>query len=532
MHTEFLAGVVFAWVVSYIAVGLSFCIAYIIHRREAEHLLFGLHSLSLAIYSIGLTLAYTQTSETDARFAVSIALYGAILAGSFILHFALAFTKVDDRLRFMRPVYLVAFGLAAANAYGFLFRIQDGARISVRLGPLAVQQLRVALTPLGMGMAGFSLAATVAAIALFARVILRGRRDGIVPLFGGLCLAGAAGYDALNATLGSGGGTWVSPFGNSAYLFSITGAFLVRSAALSKELIDQSQELKRRSLELRQSYEELREAQRELTRKEQLAAVGELAAVIAHEVRNPLAIISNAVAGLRRREIGHDDRETLLAILKEESSRLNRLVGDLLRYARPVNVQRQLISVRDILERILTSTGLRDAISVELREEGELHSIWGDPGLLRQVFDNLIENAVQAMGGGAVEGTVGPIASTTTSPRGLSITMRGGKRDSVEGVHIDVRDTGEGMDPHVRVRAKDPFFTTRPSGTGLGLAIVDRIVEAHDGEISIASRPGAGTTVSVFLPIGAPVPPSSGALRVARELPKLEGTTGRDSERP
>ena len=172
---------------------------------------------------------------------------------------------------------------------------------------------------------------------------------------------------------------WLSPFGNSAFLFSITGAFLIRSSALSKELIDQSLELKRRSGELRQSYEELREAQRELTRKEQLAAVGELAAVIAHEVRNPLAIISNAVAGLRRRDIGHDDRETLLAILKEESSRLNRLVGDLLRYARPVNVQRQLISVREIIERIVTSTGLRDSMAIELHEEGELHSIWGDP---------------------------------------------------------------------------------------------------------------------------------------------------------
>ena len=67
MHTEFLAGVVFAWVVAYIGIGLSFCIAYIIHRREPEHLLFGLHSLSLAIYSIGLTLAYTQASSSDAR---------------------------------------------------------------------------------------------------------------------------------------------------------------------------------------------------------------------------------------------------------------------------------------------------------------------------------------------------------------------------------------------------------------------------------------------------------------------------------
>jgi signal transduction histidine kinase len=132
---------------------------------------------------------------------------------------------------------------------------------------------------------------------------------------------------------------------------------------------------------------------------------------------------------------------------------------------------------------------------------------------LRQVFDNLIENAVQAMGGSVSESNAG----SNPRPRTLSISLRSGHRDALEGVHVDVQDTGEGMDPHVRVRAKDPFFTTRPSGTGLGLAIVDRIVEAHDGEISITSRTGSGTTVSVFLPIGAPLPPSSGALLVARD---------------
>jgi signal transduction histidine kinase len=519
MHTEFLAGVVFAWVVSYVGIGLSFCIAYVIHRREPEYLLFGLHSVSLAVFSTGLTLAYTLTSEEDARFAVSITLFGGILAAALIVHFALAFAKSEDPLRVMRPVYGIAFGFAVANAYGLLFRINDGARVFVHLGPFAVQQVRVALTPLGMTMAIATLIASAAALVLFARATLGGRRDGVVALLGGLCMIATASHDAVVALFSS-SITWLSPFGNSAYIFSVTGAFLIRSSALSKELTERSLELKRGSDELQRSYEELREAQRELTRKEQLAAVGELAAVIAHEVRNPLAIISNAVAGLGRREIGDEDRETLLAILKEEASRLNRLVGDLLRYARPVSVQRQLISVRDIIDRIIASTPLNERVKVEVNVVGELHSIWGDPGLLRQVFDNLIENAVQAMDGHTADG----LSADATDTRALSITLRTAKRDSVEGVHVDVRDTGEGMEPVVRLRAKDPFFTTRPSGTGLGLAIVDRIVEAHDGEISIASRAGSGTTVSVFLPVSAPVPPSSGAVLVAHgRLPDLAG---------
>jgi signal transduction histidine kinase len=355
--------------------------------------------------------------------------------------------------------------------------------------------------------------ASLGALALLLRAVLGGRRDGIVPVIGGACMTATTIHDALLA-LGVGGGTWLSAFGSSVFVFSFTGTFLIRSSILSRELTDQSLELKRRSGELMVSYEELREAQRELMRREQLAAVGELAAVIAHEVRNPLAIISNAVAGLRRPELAHDDRDTLLTILKEESSRLNRLVGDLLRFARPVNVQRQLISVRDVIERTIVSSALRETLPVRVMEDGEVHGIWGDPGLLRQVFENLVDNAVQAMGGLGQDGTTPPSGRPT--PR-LTIAIRAGRRESIDGVHVDVQDTGEGMDAHVRLRAKDPFFTTRPSGTGLGLAIVDRIVEAHDGELSIASRPGQGTTISVFLPIGAPVPPSSGALMARGE---------------
>jgi signal transduction histidine kinase len=377
----------------------------------------------------------------------------------------------------------------------------------MQIGPVVLEHLRISTTEIGTVACIFIGLSSLASAALLARAVMRGRRDGIAPLVGAVLMSSAILNDIFVA-LGYFEGAWLAPFGNSAFIFAIAGALIVRSSLMSKELTQQSLELKRRSGELRHSYEELREAQRELTRKEQLAAVGELAAVIAHEVRNPLAIISNAVAGLRRREIGHEDRETLLTILKEESSRLNRLVGDLLRYARPVNVQRQLVSVRDIIDRTVVSIVQSETITTEVRVEGEPHSIWGDASLLRQVFDNLVDNAVQAMGT-----QTWPNAET----RKLSVVIRPDQRNGVDGVHVHVSDTGEGMEAHVRSRAMDPFFTTRPSGTGLGLAIVDRIVEAHDGEISISSAPRGGTTVSVFFPIGAPIPPSSGALIAARD---------------
>jgi signal transduction histidine kinase len=212
--------------------------------------------------------------------------------------------------------------------------------------------------------------------------------------------------------------------------------------------------------------------------------------VVAHEVRNPLAIISNAVATLRRDGVPDDDRATLLTILDEETSRLNRLVGDLLRYARPIALERQLVSLREIVERGLSLADNRVDLSVELHEPEPTARIWADAGLVRQVFDNLIDNAIQAMSSGGV----------------LTVTLVNLELDGARGVEVQIQDTGEGMDTEVRARALDPFFTTRPSGTGLGLAIVARIVDAHGGVLRIKSKAGSGTVMHVFLPLSSEAP--------------------------
>jgi signal transduction histidine kinase len=104
-------------------------------------------------------------------------------------------------------------------------------------------------------------------------------------------------------------------------------------------------------------------------------------------------------------------------------------------------------------------------------------------------------------------------------PKVLSVSIHKETRGDAAGVRVDVKDTGEGMESHVRQRAMDPFFTTRPSGTGLGLAIVDRIVDAHDGAIWITSTTEKGTTVSLFLPIGSATALSESALTAARSEP-------------
>jgi signal transduction histidine kinase len=301
-------------------------------------------------------------------------------------------------------------------------------------------------------------------------------------------------YD-LGVAMGAFATAYLADHGMTALIMGISMTPAGRYAQVSLELQLRTDELRSRTRELRISQEELRAAKEELDKKEQLAVVGELAAVIAHEVRNPLAIISNAVAGLRKPSITRGDHEVLLSILDEETNRLNRLVTDLLRYARPVNVQRTQVALEDVIERALAlaNTGAK-SIRMELEMETTESRLWGDANLLRQVFDNLIDNAVQAMSG------VG----------NLTIRVRATTRQAVEGLAVDIIDTGEGMDTQVRSRALDPFFTTRPSGTGLGLAIVDRIVDAHGGHVSIRSRSGEGTTVTVFLPHASPnEPPAS-----------------------
>jgi len=249
-----------------------------------------------------------------------------------------------------------------------------------------------------------------------------------------------------------------------------------------------TQRLQLRTDELRSSHAELRVVQSELVSKNQLAAVGELAAAIAHEVRNPLAVIVNAVAGLRRVSGSEEDRGILLSIVDEEAARLNRLVTDLLRFARPVSVKRSPVSLGELAKRSRSQILDGHEIVVSISADPEIQTVWVDPNLFRLVFDNLVQNACQSMRGG---GRVDIVVTRGLLPTGHAVS-------------IQIKDHGHGMEPEVRERALDPFFTTRPSGTGLGLPIVQRIVEAHGGELLIESTEGEGTSVTLFLPLGAP----------------------------
>jgi signal transduction histidine kinase len=454
-------------------------------RAEHELLVFGLLNVAVVAVDGGLALAYALSGEEPARAlggALLVAEAGRVGGVAFLLHFILQYARAIRPRSAVTALYGVAFLVAMGCATGSLGGLGEPRREVGWILGVTIPLLHAEPTTLGALSAGVTVSAAAVALLILARALLRGRREA-VGFVGLALLAVAVGWDALR-NLGWVKGPPVAPFGFAAFVNGVIMTLLGRFTALRSQLEGRARHLKDRTRQLARAYEELRAAQDELVRKEQLTAVGELSAVVAHEVRNPLAIISNAVATLRRSGVDDTDRATLLRILDEESSRLNRLVGDLLRFARPIALERQLVSLRELCERGMALADNKVGLDAELVEPDPTVKVWGDPNLLRQVIDNLIDNAIQAMASGGV----------------LTVTLVNLDLDGTEGVEIQIQDTGDGMDTEVRARALDPFFTTRPSGTGLGLAIVARIVDAHGGVLRIKSKSGAGTVMHVFLP--------------------------------
>jgi len=242
---------------------------------------------------------------------------------------------------------------------------------------------------------------------------------------------------------------------------------------------------------LRTSYAELARAQKELIDRERLAALGELSASIAHEVRNPLGVIFNSVGSLKRILKPQGDAALLFDIIGEEADRLNRMVGDLLDYSRPVQPALQPVPLRPLFDEAIASARQQagpgtENVTVVVSVAEDATTVRADARLLRQVLVNLFLNAYQAM------------------PRGGRLGIRSSSVE-VDGrpcAEIVVQDTGPGIPADVVDKVFQPFFTTKATGTGLGLAVVRRIVEGHGGSIDLV-RSRNGTEFRLRLPLEA-----------------------------
>jgi signal transduction histidine kinase len=231
--------------------------------------------------------------------------------------------------------------------------------------------------------------------------------------------------------------------------------------------------------------------------RDRLAALGEMAAAIAHEVKNPLASIE-VMAGVLKRQLAEqpDALETLDDIIKE-AKMANAIVVEVLEFVRPIQLQVERVSLADVLKDSITlaeGKRRRGAVSIDTDVASDVPDLLADSHQLRQLFSNLLANAFEALGG---EGHVHLGASLVAVDEDLSP----GGEPAAPQVAIEVRDSGPGIAADDLERIFSPFFTTKPQGTGLGLAIVRKVVDAHDGRIDAVSAPGRGATFRVTLPV-------------------------------
>jgi two-component system sensor histidine kinase PilS (NtrC family) len=233
-----------------------------------------------------------------------------------------------------------------------------------------------------------------------------------------------------------------------------------------------------------QDLTDVKRLEQQLRLKDRMAAVGELSAGIAHEIRNPLAAIAGSVQVLRKSESLTNDEQRLMSIILKESDRLNKSIEDFLQFVRPSerrNVEFDVAtSLHETLELFSNSIELGSSHEIRFDIDPPRFIIVGDPDQIRQVFWNLARNAIQAMPEGGV----------------LTVSTR------VEGENFVIvfSDEGRGMSLDEQRALFQPFRTNFPSGTGLGMAISYRIVQEHGGRIDVDSDSGAGARISVTLP--------------------------------
>ncbi len=232
--------------------------------------------------------------------------------------------------------------------------------------------------------------------------------------------------------------------------------------------------------------------------RDRLAALGEMAAAIAHEVKNPLAGIE-VMSGLLKRQLAENqDAQTILGDIIKEAKMANAIVVEVLDFVRPIRLQVEPVSVGEVVrDAVNLADGAkgRGRIRLETTLQGDLPEVQGDPHQLRQIFTNLLTNAFEAMNG---EGVV-QISATELAPEDELVAGSDGTASPM--IQIEVADNGPGVPPDVVEKIFSPFFTTKPQGSGLGLAIVRKIVDAHDGRIDVSARPGGGTRFRVTIPV-------------------------------
>lgn len=257
---------------------------------------------------------------------------------------------------------------------------------------------------------------------------------------------------------------------------------------------------------------ERRILRRQMALKERLAAMGEISAGIAHEFRNALHALSGLAKLIARRAEDDTRIEPLAREILGETARMERILHELRLFVKPHDLELEPIAPAHFLRSLLVPfTGDSDsgAVRIELAAAPDLPEIRADRTLLAQAVRNLVQNALQAMEG---EGVLRVRAGTFPSGGGAPSHLL-----------VSVSDTGPGIPDEIREKVYTPFFTTRPEGTGLGLPLVQKVAAAHGGNLELESKPGRGTTFTLYLPLPRSAAAKGGPLHSSSGRPGLPG---------
>jgi signal transduction histidine kinase len=262
--------------------------------------------------------------------------------------------------------------------------------------------------------------------------------------------------------------------------------------SLAKAFDQMAERLMQRERELKQSQDTLRRADR-------LSSLGLLTAGLAHEIRNPLVAIRTFTQLLPERYEDPEFRDGFQSLALKEVDRICGLINDLLSFARPSKPNVAPESVNDVVDniaRILETQAKEKGVAIERRFGENLPKAWIDREQMKQVFMNLILNAIQAMNG---------TGSITLMSRSV---MKNGTQPAGEFVQVEVKDSGVGIPQENLQHIFDPFFTSKDEGSGLGLAVSHQIVQEHGGFVTVESTVGSGTSFFVHVPVGKPARPN------------------------
>lgn len=266
-------------------------------------------------------------------------------------------------------------------------------------------------------------------------------------------------------------------------IFNLVGGIM---GALGDRLRRARERAERNAEERRKAFDELQNTFQQLLQAEKLSSLGELSAGIVHEVRNPLASIKGAVEILEDESTEKGARREFADLAKKEIDRLDRLVGEFLRFARPTAPLKAYVDMNEIVESVATLVAQQAAsqsVALVRNLKGDLPMVFVDAEQIRQVLLNLAINGLQAM--------------SKSKPGGLALTFRTFEQDGL--CIVEVSDTGKGVETQNLLKIFDPFFTTKEKGVGLGLSIAHKIASQHSAKLTVASHENL-TTFKLSVP--------------------------------